>query len=113
MDAADWMTPPAPSEVETPGGVDDPGGAYLGGALAVEEVGTVDAIEREAVGGVALAVGPDGQVAEAVVGAGAGGELCIDAGREDRRLSKRPVGKRDLLDLRLIEHVAVGGVDLR
>ena len=56
---------------------------YLAGALAVEQVAGVDAIEQEAVAGVALAVGPDRGVAQAGVDAGSARQFSIDAGRED------------------------------
>src|ERR1700742_911052 len=50
------------------GAVDDARGADLTRALAVEEIAGIDAVKREAVGGVALTVGPDGLIAEAGVG---------------------------------------------
>src|SRR5208282_4551711 len=43
------------------GVVDDASGSDLAGAFAVEEIAGVDAVEKESVAGVALAVGPDGE----------------------------------------------------
>ena len=40
---------------------------HLAGALAVEEIAGVHAIQQERVGSIALAVGPDGRVAQAGV----------------------------------------------
>ncbi len=104
------MTPAAPLP-EDASGVDDAGGAYLAGALAVEEVGGIDAIEGEAVGGIALAVGPDGLVAEAGVCAGSAGEFRVDAGGEDGCAGEAAGGQRDGVDLRSIEDIADGGID--
>ncbi len=78
-------------------------GGHLAGALAVEQVAGVDAVQQKAVAGVALAVGPDGSVAQAGVDAGATGQFGIDAGREDSHPGKAAGGQRDRLDLRSIE----------
>ena len=84
---------------------------YLAGALAVEQVAGVDAVEQEAVAGVALAVGPDGSVAQAGVDACSARQFGIDAGREDGDSGKAAGGQRDRFDLRSIENIAVRGVD--
>ena len=94
------------------GAVDDARGGDLAGALAVEEVAGVDAVEREAVGGVALAVGPDGLHCR--------GRSWRRCRREVRALTpgdrmatpvKLPVGSGIDSICCLVEHVAVGGVD--
>ena len=104
------MTPPAPS-LPLPVLDNHTRGRDLAGALAVEQVAGVDSVQQEAVAGIALTVGPDRSVAQAGVDAGAAGELGVYTGREDgdtRRAARR---QRDGFDLRLIEHIAVGGVD--
>src|ERR1700693_797839 len=52
-------------------------GSYLAGAFAVEEIAGVDSIEQKTVAGVTLAVGPDGLIAQAAVGAGAAGKFRV------------------------------------
>ena len=86
-------------------------GCNLAGALAVEQVAAVDAIQQEAVAGIALTVGPDRGVAQAGVDPGAARQFRIDAGREDGYTGKAAGGQRDRFDLRPIENIAIGGVD--
>ena len=65
------------------GVVDDAGGSNLAGALAVEEVAGINAVQQEAVTGVALAIGPDGLIAKPAVGAGPAGQFGVHAGRKN------------------------------
>src|SRR5580704_102004 len=65
------------------GAVDDARRWNLAGALAIEEIAGIDAIEKEAVRSVALPVGPDGGITETADRASAAGKFRIDAGRED------------------------------
>ena len=55
---------------------------------------------------VALAVGPDGRVAQTGVGAGAAGQFGVDAGAMSGQAGKAAGGQRDGFNLRLVEHVA-------
>jgi hypothetical protein len=59
----------------------------------------------------ALAVGPDGRVAETAVRSGTAGEFGVNTGREDGKAGEAAGGQWDGVDLRLVEDVAVGGVD--
>jgi hypothetical protein len=93
------------------GVIDDAGRSDGAGAFAVEEIAGVDAVEEKRVAGVALAVGPDRLIAEAVVDAGAAGEFGVDAGRQNGEAGEAAGGKWSGFDLRLFEDVAVGGVD--
>src|ERR1700676_1005059 len=93
------------------GVVDDASGGDFAGAFAVEEIAGIDAVEKEGVAGVALAVGPDGEIAEAAVDARAAGEFGVDTGGKNGDPRKAASGKRDGFDLVLLENVAVGGVD--
>ena len=90
--------------------VDDPEGGDLAGALAVEQVAGVHPIDEEAVGGVALPVGPDGRIAQAAVGAGAAGELDVDAGRKRGNAGKAAGRQGDGFQLGFIQHIAHRGV---
>src|SRR5580658_3645225 len=51
------------------GVVHDASGSDLAGAFTVEKIAGVHAVEEEGVAGVALAVGPDGEIAQASVSA--------------------------------------------
>jgi len=93
------------------GVVDDAGAGDLTGAFAVEEIAGVNPVEEECVAGVALAIRPDGEIAEAGVDARAAGEFGVDAGRENGDAGKAAGGKRNGLELGFLENVAVGGVD--
>ncbi len=93
------------------GVVDDAGAGDLAGAFAVEEIAGIDAVEEESVAGVALTVGPDGEIAQAGVDAGAAGEFGVDAGRKNGDASEAAGGQGDGFDLSFLENVAVGGVD--
>jgi hypothetical protein len=59
-----------------PGVVYDSGRSYLAGALAVEQVAGIDAVQQEAVAGVALAV-TKWVDCPGTVGAGAAGQFSI------------------------------------
>ena len=83
--------------------VDDAGAGNLAGAFAVEEIAGVDAVEEECVAGVALAVGPDGKIAEAGVDAGAAGEFGVHAGRENGKAGETAGGKGNGFELRLFQ----------
>ena len=111
IDGGGGLDDAAGAGVADAGVVDDAGGGDLGGGFAVEEVGGVDAVQEKGVGGVALAVGPDGLVAEAGVGAGAAGEFGVDAGGEDGEAGEGAGGERCGFDLGVLEDVAVSGVD--
>ena len=90
---------------------DDASGGDLAGAFAVEEIAGINAVEEEGVTGVALAVGPDGEIAEASVGAGAAGEFGVHAGREDGQAGETAGGQGNGFELIFFEDVAIGGVD--
>src|SRR5277367_3188179 len=66
--------------LKSAGIVDDAVGADGTGALAVEEIAGVDAVEEKAIRRIALAVGPDGLIAEAVGGARTTEQFGVDAG---------------------------------
>ena len=69
----------AGATVAIAGAADHARGGDLAGALAIEQVAAVNAVQQEAVAGIALAVGPDGSVAQAGVDAGTARQLGIDA----------------------------------
>ncbi len=46
------------------GVVYDAGRGHLAGALAIEQIAGIDAVEQETVAGIALAIGPDGLIAQ-------------------------------------------------
>jgi len=83
----------------------------LGGGLAVEEIGDVDAVDLKHIAGIALAIRPDGRVAETGIGADTVLQFGTDAGRQNRETGEAAGGERRLLDLLGVEHVTVGGVD--
>ena len=89
------------------GVVDDACGRDLAGALAVEKIAGVDAVEQKCVASVALSVGPDGLAAQSTVDASASGEFGIDAGRQYRETSEAASGQRHGLNLGFFEDVAV------
>ena len=91
--------------------VHDAGRGHLAGALAVEQVAGVDAIQQKAVAGVALAIGPDRLIAQAAVGAGAAGQFGIHSGRKNGQSGEAARGQRHGVDLLLFQNVTVGGVD--
>src|ERR1700735_4235954 len=99
------------SVVGLAGVIDDAEGLNLAGAFAIEQVAGVDAVEEKGIRGVALAVGPNRRVAKAAIAAGPAWQLCVDARRHDGQAGKAAGGQRNRVDLRLIEHVAVGGVN--
>ena len=92
------------------GAVDHARRRHLAGALAVEQVAGIHAVEQKAVRSVALSVGPDGSVSQPADGAGAAGEFSIHAGGENRHSGKASRGQGHRFDLRRVEHIAVGGV---
>ena len=86
------------------------GRAYLAGALAVEKVAGVHAVQQKGVRGIALAVGPDGRIAQAGVDARAAVQLRADAGGKNGQPGKAAGRQRRQVDLRVVQNVAVGGV---
>ena len=104
------MTPPAPLFPSPVLGTTRAEATWLV-LLPLNRLLRVDAVQQEAVAGIALTVGPDGSVAQAGVDAGAARQLGVDAGREDGDTGKAAGRQRDGFDLRLIQDVAVGGVD--
>ena len=93
------------------GAVDDARRRYLAGALAVEEVAGVDAVQEKAVRSVALAVGPDRRVAQAGVCAGSAAEFSADAAGLRGQAGKAARRQWHRFNLCLIENVADGGID--
>ena len=83
---------------------------HLAGALAVEQVRGVHPIQQKRIGSIALAVGPDGRVAQAGVDAGAAGQLGAHARGLNRQPGKAAGCQRRQVDLRVVQNVAVGGV---
>ena len=110
MEAADGITPPAPVLDETPVLLMTRAEATWLVLLPLKRLLASTPFSREAVAGVALAVGPDGRVAQAGVRAGAAGELRIDAGGLNRQAGKAAGGQRHGSICALIHDVAVGGV---
>ena len=92
------------------GVVHHPGRGDLAGALAVEKIAGIDAVQEKGVAGVPLAVGPDRHVAEAGVDAGAARKFRVDSGRENGEPGEAAGRKRSGLDLIFFEDVAVGGI---
>src|SRR5208282_6134080 len=80
-------------------------------ALAVEQVAGIDAVQQEAVAGIALAIGPDRLVAETAVYARAAGQFGVYSGRKYGESGEAAGGQRDFLNLLLVHHITVGGVD--
>ncbi len=85
---------------------------YLARRFSVEQVGGADGVDRERIAGVALAVRPDVLIAEACVGAGAGQQVGIDAGAQDRKLRETAGAERRVLNRGGVEHVANAHVGL-
>jgi hypothetical protein len=93
------------------GVVNDAGRGDLAGAFAVEEIAGVDTVEEESVASVTLAVGPDGEIAQAGIDAGSAGEFGVDARREDGDAGKAAGGQGDGFELSFFKNVAVRSVD--
>ncbi len=91
--------------------IDDACGGDLAGALAVEQVAGVDSVEQETVAGIALAIGPDRLIAEAAVDAGAARKFGVDSGGKNGESGETAGGQGDVLNLLIVEYVAVGRVD--
>ncbi len=105
------MTPPAPVLDETPVLLMTRAEGTWLVLLPLNRLLASTPLSREAVGGIALAIGPDRRVAEAGVGAGAAGEFRIDAGRRIARPVKLPVASGTASICVRVHHVAVGGID--
>ena len=107
-----WISPPGVA-VGVLAGVEN--GAVVGDTarrFAVEEIVGLDAVDDEAVAGVALTIGEDVLIAEAGVGARAGEEVGVDAGAQKRELREAAGAERSAFDEFGAERVAVGGVGL-
>ena len=77
------------------------------GALAVEQILGVHAIQQKSVAGIALAVGPDGLVAQAGVGARSRREFRANARGKNRQSRETSSRQRDGFQFCFIEDVAV------
>ena len=86
--------------------------AHLAGRVSVEQVVGADAIERKTVAGIALPVGENSLVAEAGIGSAAADEIGMHAGTQNGQLRETAGGQRSLLNSGLLDHVAVGRIDL-
>ena len=84
----------------------------LAGGIAVKQIVGVDAVQREAIAGVTLAIGEDGLIPEPRIAAGAAQEIGVDAGTQDGQLRETTGAQRRLLNGQLIDHVPVGSVHL-
>ena len=80
-------------------------------ALAVKQVAGVDAVQQERVARVALAVGPDGLIAQAGVGSGAGRQFRIHPRRQNGQSGETAGGQGYCLDLCTVQNVSVRGVN--
>ncbi len=79
--------------------------------LAVEQIGGVDAVHLERVGGIALAVGPDRLVADSSIGIEIGQQLGVHPGSELRRVGEAAGrAERQRGNLVAVQRIAVGVV---
>jgi hypothetical protein len=85
--------------------------SHLAGALSVEQIAGVDAIQQEGVAGVALPVGPDRLVAQTAVGSGAGRQFRVDPRRKNGKAGETAGGQWNCFDLCPVQNVPVGRVD--
>jgi len=84
----------------------------LAGGVSIEQVISADAVQRETVTGVSLAIGEDGLVAEPGVTARSAEEIRMHARTQDGELREAAGSERCLLNGQLVNHVAIGGVHL-
>jgi len=84
----------------------------LAGGVSIEQVISADAVQRETVTGVSLAIGEDGLVAEPGVTARSAEEIRMHARTQDGQLREAAGSERRLLNGQLVNHVAIGGVHL-
>ena len=91
--------------------VDDTRRRNLAGALTIEEVAGIHAVQQKPVAGIALTVGPDRCIAQAGVDPSTARQFRIDAGRKDRDTGETAGRQRNCFNLRPVENIPIRGVD--
>ena len=85
-------------------------GGHLAGALTIEQILGIHAIQQKGVAGIALSVGPDGLIAQAGVRARTGWELGAHSGRKNGQPGEATGWQWNGFELRFVENIAIRGV---